>query len=114
MNESLCFKHLMEQIMFVFIFMALFCFFLFLSKFVLGKFEFREQPAGPEAREKGRILAEALAISDLRVLSARLSAPCSNFARGQGRAILSARGFFAKKWDHFLGGGDAPRSSPRG
>jgi hypothetical protein len=45
--------------MFVVIFMALFCFFLFLSKFELGKFEFREQPVGPEAREKGRILAEA-------------------------------------------------------
>jgi hypothetical protein len=39
--------------------MALFCFFFFLSKFELGKFGFREQPAGPEAREKGRILVEA-------------------------------------------------------
>jgi hypothetical protein len=39
--------------------MALFCFFLFLSKFELGKFNFREQPTGSEAREKGRILVEA-------------------------------------------------------
>jgi hypothetical protein len=39
--------------------MVLSCFFLFLSKFELGKFDFREQPAGPEAREKGRILVEA-------------------------------------------------------
>jgi hypothetical protein len=38
---------------------ALFCFFLFLSKFELGEFDFREQPAGPEAREKGHILVEA-------------------------------------------------------
>jgi hypothetical protein len=38
---------------------VLFCFFFFLSKFDLGKFDFREPPAGPEAREKGRILAEA-------------------------------------------------------
>jgi hypothetical protein len=42
-----------------FYFIALFCFSFFLSKFELGKFDFREQPAGPEAREKGRILAEA-------------------------------------------------------
>jgi hypothetical protein len=47
-----------EQMMFV-IFMALFCFFLCLSKFKLGEFDFREQPAGLEAREKGRILVEA-------------------------------------------------------
>jgi hypothetical protein len=40
-------------------FIALFCFFLFLSKFELGEFDFREQPAGPEAREKGRVLVEA-------------------------------------------------------
>jgi hypothetical protein len=39
--------------------MVLFCFFFFLSKFELGKFDFREQPAGLEAREKGRILVEA-------------------------------------------------------
>jgi hypothetical protein len=38
---------------------ALFCFFLFLSKFEFGELDFREQPAGPEAREKGRILVEA-------------------------------------------------------
>jgi hypothetical protein len=38
---------------------ALFCFFLCLSKFKFGEFDFREQPAGPEAREKGRILVEA-------------------------------------------------------
>jgi hypothetical protein len=38
---------------------ALFCFFLCLSKFEFGEFDFREQPAGPEAREKGRILMEA-------------------------------------------------------
>jgi hypothetical protein len=43
----------------VYYFIALFCFFLFLSKFDLGKFDFREQPAGPEAREKERILMEA-------------------------------------------------------
>jgi hypothetical protein len=30
-----------------------------LGEFWLGEFDFREQPAGPEAREKGRILAEA-------------------------------------------------------
>jgi hypothetical protein len=41
------------------IFVALFCFFLFLGKFKLGEFDFREQPAGVEAREKGRILVEA-------------------------------------------------------
>jgi hypothetical protein len=40
-------------------FIALFCFFLCLGEFRLGEFDFREQPAGPEAREKGRILAEA-------------------------------------------------------
>jgi hypothetical protein len=40
-------------------FITLFCFFLFLSKFELGEFDFRERPAGPEAREKGRILVEA-------------------------------------------------------
>jgi hypothetical protein len=40
-------------------FIALFCFFLCLSKFELGEFGFREQPAGPEAREKGRIPVEA-------------------------------------------------------
>jgi hypothetical protein len=27
---------------------------------------------------------------------------------------LARMGFLRKKWDHFLGGGDAPRSSPRG
>jgi hypothetical protein len=43
----------------VYYFIALFCFFLCLSKFELGKFDFREQHAGPEAREKGRILVEA-------------------------------------------------------
>jgi hypothetical protein len=48
----------MEQMMFV-IFMALFCFFPCLSKFELGEFDFRKQPAGPGAREKGRILMEA-------------------------------------------------------
>jgi hypothetical protein len=41
------------------IFIALFCFFLCLSKFESGEFDFREQPAGPEARGKGRILVEA-------------------------------------------------------
>jgi hypothetical protein len=40
-------------------FVALFCFFLCLSEFELGGFDFPEQPAGPEAREKGRILMEA-------------------------------------------------------
>jgi hypothetical protein len=40
------------------IFMALFCSFLCLSKFQLGEFDFREQPAGPGAREKGCILVE--------------------------------------------------------
>jgi hypothetical protein len=58
-NEQLfCFKRLWEQMMFV-IFMALFCFFLCLSKFELGEFDFRKQPAGPGARKKGRILVEA-------------------------------------------------------
>jgi hypothetical protein len=40
-------------------FISMFCFFLCLSKFKLGEFDFREQPAGPEAREKGRVLMEA-------------------------------------------------------
>jgi hypothetical protein len=57
-EQSFCFKHLWEQMMFV-IFMALFCFFLCLSKFELGDFDFREQLAGLEAREKGCILVEA-------------------------------------------------------
>jgi hypothetical protein len=37
------------------VFVALFCFFLCLNEFELGEFGFRERPAGPEAREKGRI-----------------------------------------------------------
>jgi hypothetical protein len=41
------------------VFIALFCFFLCLSKFEFGEFDFREQPAGSEVREKGRILVEA-------------------------------------------------------
>jgi hypothetical protein len=41
------------------IFVALFCFFLSLSRFELGEFDFRGWPAGPEARKKGRILVEA-------------------------------------------------------
>jgi hypothetical protein len=48
----------MDQMMFV-IFMALFCFFLCLSKIELGEFDFRKQPVGPRAREKGCILVEA-------------------------------------------------------
>jgi hypothetical protein len=40
-------------------FIVLFCFFLCLGEFGLGEFDFLEQPAGPEAREKGRVLAEA-------------------------------------------------------
>jgi hypothetical protein len=40
-------------------FIALFRFFLCLSKFELGEFDFCEQPAGSGAREKGRILVEA-------------------------------------------------------
>jgi hypothetical protein len=48
----------MKQMMSV-IFVALFCFFLCLSKFELGGFDFRKQPAGPGAREKGRVLVEA-------------------------------------------------------
>jgi hypothetical protein len=90
------------------IFMALFCFFLCLSKFELGEFDFREQPAGLEAREKGRILVEVWAISGSRILSARPPTPYLNFAQGLDRAILSARRFFAKKWDHFFGGGCPP------
>jgi hypothetical protein len=42
-----------------FLFIALFCFFLCFGEFGLGEFDFREQPAGLEAREKGPILAEA-------------------------------------------------------
>jgi hypothetical protein len=57
-KQLFCLKHLVEQKVFV-IFMVLFCFFFFLSKFELGKFGFREQPVGPEAREKGRVLVEA-------------------------------------------------------
>jgi hypothetical protein len=49
----------MKQMMSIIIFMALFCFFLCLSKFELGEFDFRKRPAGPGAREKGRILVEA-------------------------------------------------------
>jgi hypothetical protein len=41
------------------VFIALFCFFLRLSKFEFGEFDFRKQPTGPGAREKGRILVEA-------------------------------------------------------
>jgi hypothetical protein len=41
------------------IFMALFCFFLCLSRFELGEFDFCEQPASLEAREKGHIFVEA-------------------------------------------------------
>jgi hypothetical protein len=41
------------------VFIALFCFFLRLSKFEFGEFDFRKQHAGPGAREKGRILVEA-------------------------------------------------------
>jgi hypothetical protein len=41
------------------VFIALFCFFLHLSKFEFGEFDFRKQPAGPGAREKGRIPVEA-------------------------------------------------------
>jgi hypothetical protein len=41
------------------LFVALFCFFLCVGEFGLGEFNFRGRPAGPEAREKGRILAEA-------------------------------------------------------
>jgi hypothetical protein len=44
---------------FLVLLIALFCFFLFLGEFGLGEFDFREQPAGPEAREKGLVLAEA-------------------------------------------------------
>jgi hypothetical protein len=40
-------------------FMALFCFFPCLSKFELGEFDFRKQPAGLGARKRGRILVEA-------------------------------------------------------
>jgi hypothetical protein len=40
-------------------FIVLFYSFLCLSKFEFGEFDFREQPAGSEAREKGRILVEA-------------------------------------------------------
>jgi hypothetical protein len=41
------------------VFIALFCFFLCLSKFEFGEFDFCEQPTGPEAREKGRTLVLA-------------------------------------------------------
>jgi hypothetical protein len=41
------------------LFYCAFCFSFFLSKFELGKFDFREPPAGLEAREKCRILVEA-------------------------------------------------------
>jgi hypothetical protein len=56
-EQSFHFKHLMKRNG-VLYFIALFCFSFFLSKFELGKFDFREPPAGPEAREKGRILAK--------------------------------------------------------
>jgi hypothetical protein len=41
------------------VFIALFCFFLRLSKFEFGEFDFRKRLAGSGAREKGRILVEA-------------------------------------------------------
>jgi hypothetical protein len=44
---------------FLVLFIALFCFFFCLGEFGLGEFDFCEQSAGPEAREKGHILAEA-------------------------------------------------------
>jgi hypothetical protein len=90
----------------------MFCFFLCLGKFGLGEFDFREQPAGLEAREKGRILAEAYAVSSSRVLSARPPAPCLNLLEAKVKSYLARLRIFAEKWDHF--GGDAPRSSPRG
>jgi hypothetical protein len=43
----------------VFYFITLFRFFLCLSKFEFGEYDFHEQPTGLEAREKGRILVEA-------------------------------------------------------
>jgi hypothetical protein len=43
---------------FLVLFIALFCFFLCLGEFGLGELDFREQPAGLEAREKGHVLAE--------------------------------------------------------
>jgi hypothetical protein len=49
----------MEQMMFVVIFYGAVLFFPCLSKFELGEFDFRKQPAGPGARERGRILVEA-------------------------------------------------------
>jgi hypothetical protein len=58
-EQSFRFKHLMKQMMSIIIFMALFCFFLCVSKFELGEFDYRKQPAGPNAREKGHILVEA-------------------------------------------------------
>jgi hypothetical protein len=57
-NQTFCFKRLWKQMVLV-VFIALFCFFLCLSEFEFGEFGFREQPAGPGAREKGRILMEA-------------------------------------------------------
>jgi hypothetical protein len=41
------------------VFIALFCFFLRLSKFEFGEFDFRKRLAGLGAREKGCVLVEA-------------------------------------------------------
>jgi hypothetical protein len=41
------------------VFITLFCFFLRLSKFEFGEFDFRKKPTGSGAREKGHILVEA-------------------------------------------------------
>jgi hypothetical protein len=57
-KQAFCSERLWKQMVFV-VFIALFCFFLCLSEFELGEFGFRERPAGPEAREKGRIPVEA-------------------------------------------------------
>jgi hypothetical protein len=46
-------------VVFLVLFIVLFYFFLCMGEFGLGEFDFREQPAGLEAREKGRILAKA-------------------------------------------------------
>jgi hypothetical protein len=52
------FEYLYSKWRLLFSLIALFCFFLCLGEFGLVEFRFREEPAGPEAREKGRILVE--------------------------------------------------------
>jgi hypothetical protein len=95
-----------------FLLIAPFCFSFFLSRFYLGKFDFRWGSAGLEAREKGHIhagvgylwlarssrwAARALFKSLLVVEVENKLSVCELFL------------FLHKKWDHFRGGGCPPQ-----